>query len=128
MSEKTEALNLAERLLNEPNADPDDDLRVLSRQLLRKAELVDRLQKDLGERCDGTLDMIHANRDSILAMHENAIRRIRGCLKRIEADKTGMRFPTEHQCDLIGKIIDALNVFHPMYGESWPGWPQGSEP
>jgi hypothetical protein len=35
MTEKEQAIKLAERLLDEPNADPDDDLRVLSRQLLR---------------------------------------------------------------------------------------------
>jgi hypothetical protein len=34
-SEKQRAIALADRLLDEPNADPDDDLRVLSRQLLR---------------------------------------------------------------------------------------------
>lgn len=40
-SEREEALLLARRLLNEPNADPDDDLRVLSRQLLRHQERLD---------------------------------------------------------------------------------------
>lgn len=38
MSEKEEAIALANRLMDEPNADPDDDLRVLSRQLLRAHE------------------------------------------------------------------------------------------
>lgn len=33
--ELTNALVLADKLLDAPNADPDDDLRVLSRQLLR---------------------------------------------------------------------------------------------
>ncbi len=39
MSEREEACLLAERLLNEPGADPDDDLRTLARQLLRGKEL-----------------------------------------------------------------------------------------
>lgn len=33
-----DALRLADRLLDEPNADPDDDLRMLSRQLTRQFE------------------------------------------------------------------------------------------
>lgn len=38
MSELDEALALADRLLDEPMADPDDDLRMLSRQLRRQYE------------------------------------------------------------------------------------------
>lgn len=38
IDERVSARLLAERLLDEPNADPDDDLRVLSRQLLRRSE------------------------------------------------------------------------------------------
>lgn len=38
MSEREEALALANRLLDVPNADPDDDLRVLSRALVRSEE------------------------------------------------------------------------------------------
>jgi hypothetical protein len=37
-NERTHAIALANRLLDEPNCDPDDDLRVLSRQLLRAVE------------------------------------------------------------------------------------------
>lgn len=36
--ERREAIALASKLLDEPNCDPDDDLRVLSRQLLRVIE------------------------------------------------------------------------------------------
>lgn len=36
--ETPRALLLAERLLDEPNVDPDDDLRVLSRQLIRQTD------------------------------------------------------------------------------------------
>ena len=38
MSEWDDALALADRLLDEPNADPDDDLRMLARHLLRSEE------------------------------------------------------------------------------------------
>jgi hypothetical protein len=37
-SEFDDAIKLAQRLLDEPNCDPDDDLRLLSRQLLRLHE------------------------------------------------------------------------------------------
>lgn len=38
LTEYGEAIALAERLLDEPNADPDDDLHVLSRQFIRATE------------------------------------------------------------------------------------------
>jgi len=38
MDERAQAITLAHRLLDEPNCDPDDDLRVLARQLLRARE------------------------------------------------------------------------------------------
>lgn len=38
--ERAEAMVLANRLLDQPWADPDDDLRVLARQLLRREERV----------------------------------------------------------------------------------------
>lgn len=40
MTEQQAAIDLANRLLDEPNSDPDDDLRTLSRQLLRRTEQV----------------------------------------------------------------------------------------
>ncbi len=45
--ELDDALNLANRLLEEPNADPDDDLRVLSRHLTRQFESHERYKKAL---------------------------------------------------------------------------------
>jgi hypothetical protein len=36
--EKADAIRLAERILDRVNADPDDDLAMLSRQLLRALE------------------------------------------------------------------------------------------
>jgi hypothetical protein len=38
LSEKGEAIILANKILDRPYADPDDDLAVLSRQLLRALE------------------------------------------------------------------------------------------
>jgi hypothetical protein len=47
MSELHDALQLAERLLDEPNMDPDDDLRTLSRHLTREFDLHERYKKAL---------------------------------------------------------------------------------
>lgn len=117
MSEREEAYRLADRLLDEPNADPDDDLRVLARQLLRHKEAVEKLKADLVARYDPTADLIQANRDSILDMHKEAVRRVRRAL---ESNKPGRR-------DLALDVLDALGQFHPMHGESFPGWPVGSD-
>jgi hypothetical protein len=38
IDEMKEAVNLAEKILNRPSGDPDDDLAVLSRQFLRALE------------------------------------------------------------------------------------------
>ncbi len=47
MTEYEETVALANRLLDEPNEDPDDDLRTLSRQFLRQVEKVSALEKNL---------------------------------------------------------------------------------
>lgn len=46
-NELDDALRLAERLLDEPYADPDDDLRVLSRHLTRQFDCHERYKKAL---------------------------------------------------------------------------------
>ena len=46
--ELQQAIALANKLLDEPGCDPDDDLRVLSRQLLRKVEVLQRIEIALG--------------------------------------------------------------------------------
>lgn len=38
MDERAQAIALANQLLDKPNCDPDDDLRMLARQLLRATE------------------------------------------------------------------------------------------
>lgn len=64
-------------------------------------------------------DLIQANRDQILRMHEEAIRRIKKCLEPIKN--------TVGSAALALKVIEALNVFHPMHCESWCGWPEGTD-
>lgn len=49
VSEIQMAKNLANLLLDEPYADPDDDKRVLARQLLRRHEDLERLGRELAE-------------------------------------------------------------------------------
>lgn len=43
--ERVDAIALANKLLDEPWCDPDDDLRVLARQLLRAHEQIALLEK-----------------------------------------------------------------------------------
>ena len=45
--ELTEAIAIANRLLDEPFADPDDDARTVARQFLRGREAIERLQREL---------------------------------------------------------------------------------
>lgn len=45
-TELAEALALAHRILDRPSGDPDDDLAMLSRQLLRQTEAIERLQAE----------------------------------------------------------------------------------
>lgn len=117
VGELTRAVGLANRLLDEPNADPDDDLRLLSRQLLRRQEVVQRLQDTLAAQYDPTGDLIEANRDIILRKHEEAVSLLRKILDPI-------LIGSESQVRQAIKVLDALSIFHPMHGESWPGWPK----
>lgn len=114
MSERTDTLKLAHKILDRVNADPDDDLAMLSRQLLRGQEVIDKLKRDLEERMDPHLDLVHANRDTILRVHEEALRRIKQCLDR-----------KDYQT--IYTVLNAVNTFHPMHGESWSGFPKESD-
>ena len=124
MSEFEETVCLANKLLERPNADPDDDLAMLSRQFLRQVETVERLKADLVAQYDPHGDLVAANRDAILAKHEEAVRRLRRCLTEGLKDKSGMRFGLEAQCKFAVRVLDALNLFHPMHCESWGGWPE----
>ena len=118
MSERLDAIRLAKKLLDEPNADPDDDLRMLSRQFLRSVETIDKLKRDLEASYDPTVDLINANRDEILRMHEEAVRRVR---RGVESNVPGRGAQAL-------EVLDALGQFHPMHAESWTGWPEWSKP
>ena len=101
-----------------PYADPDDDLRLLARQLLRRRDVIDKLEKELVRRSDDTLDLINANRDIILRIHEEGLAKI---------SKLLIGGGNQHDAEKlvhIGKILHAISVFHPMHGESWIGWPE----
>ncbi len=109
-TEKQQAIALANRLLNEPNADPDDELRLLSRQFLRAREIIEKQEKALQAvdwNGQAELDLIHSNRDQMLKMHEEAVRRIRKSLVSVEIHDS--------------QTIDI------MHCESWFGWPKESK-
>ena len=116
MSERTYADRLAERLLNKPNNDndSDDELRLLARQLLRRGEVIKRLEKRLVEMSDGTDEVKRANRDSILRITEEGLMRVRRLLDSDDANAKRLAI----------KTIEAVNAFHSMHSESWGGWPE----
>lgn len=129
MSERELALNKAKFFMDQtdscPGIDPDDDLRLLSRQLLRGQETIEKLKSDLKVMDDPMGDLIQANRDQILKMHEEAIRRIK---KHLDiANEPSFRAP-DGNIQIALDIIEALNTFHPMHCESWQGWPKESDP
>lgn len=120
MSERTDADKLAKRLLEEPNADPDDDLRLLARQLLRRNETIDKLTGELQAMQDPTLDMIQANIEITLGKYRDAATLIVNVLV-----GGGCKNDAE-KLVYIGRVLFAVNTFHPMHGESWCGWPEKS--
>lgn len=48
MSELNDTITLAGKVLDRANADPDDDLAMLSRQFFRARAMIDRLREELG--------------------------------------------------------------------------------
>ena len=122
MSERTDADNIAEGLCNDPiPLNPylisRDVVLMLARQLLRRREIIERLENRLEESLDPTADLINANRDAILKIYEEGIRRI-GKL----VTHQGNRSDSEKMLS-IDKILHAVNTFHPMHGESF-SWPE----
>lgn len=113
ITERQEAILLANKILERPNADPDDDLALLSRQFLREVE------KSL-ESYDPMKDLIHSNRDEVLKKHEEAICLIRQCM---DVDYSSL-IVMENRCRRVISILNALSTFHPMHGESWKGFPK----
>lgn len=112
MSERREAIQLAKRILDDASLDPDSDESVLARQLLRRIEANETLHQLLRDaQSDPYLDLIHANRDEMLKMRDEAIIRVRKHLAMDDVDKAIA-------------VLDALSTFHPMHAESWKGWPE----
>ncbi len=129
MSEKEEAVKLANQLLDEPNVDPDDNLRVLSRQLLRARETVERQERALQAvdwNASNERDLIESNRDQILEVHREAVQRVARLLE--QSTKSVSWNETTRLICVALLVLDRLNQFHPMHCESWAGWPEGSEP
>lgn len=50
--ERADAIVLAHKLLDEPYCDPDDDLRMLSRQLLRREEYISAMAATTSAYCE----------------------------------------------------------------------------
>jgi hypothetical protein len=50
--ERADAIRLANKLLDDPHCDPDDDLRMLSRQLLRREEFVASIAAAMSVYCE----------------------------------------------------------------------------
>jgi hypothetical protein len=98
----------------------------VGRKITTLEKAVADLKKDLEASLDPMGDLIQANRDQILKMHEEAIQRVRKCLETGVKDLSGFRYGVEKQCKLALKVLDALSLFHPMHTESWQGWPEGS--
>jgi hypothetical protein len=80
----------------------------------------------LREEHDPYADLIAANRDELLRMHQEAARRVGACLCRA-TDDSG-QLSVWHHIEVAQAVLDALNTFHPMHAENWCGWPEGSEP
>lgn len=132
LSEREQALALAKKLMDDtdshPGIDPDDDLRLLSRQLLRGQEIIDQMHKNLQEvDWNGMAEraLINANRDQIFEKHKEAIRRVSNLLDRVGGLTT--EAATKHLVGTARLVIRSLNLFHPMHTESWCGWPKESD-
>ncbi len=101
------------------------DIEILAREFLRQRERNIKLATALAEATNPGLDLIHANRDAILQMHEEAIRRIRALVEPCQTGGATVALGAMG-CLLVWRILEALNQFHPMHG--WVGWPEGTEP
>jgi DnaJ-domain-containing protein 1 len=117
--EQRNAVKVASQIINRPSTNPGDDLALLAQKVVKQDEAIERLEAALVASQDPTRDLITANRDTILEMHEEAVRRIQKALKQ------GAVIGTMNSCVLILMILAALGRFHPM-DESWDGWPEGS--
>ena len=63
MDERENAIKVAHAVLDQPWRDPDDDISVLARQLLRANEAVDALNAKLSDLYEGRSVIIPSSRD-----------------------------------------------------------------
>jgi len=75
--ERSQAIALANRLLDEPNCDPDDDLRTLSRWLIRRDEGAEYQKKRADKAClalmmirEGAADHQRFAAETLTALHD----------------------------------------------------------
>ncbi len=125
MSEKEEAYKLADRLLDVPNADPDDELRVLSRQLLRHKEWLEKMHEQLQAvdwNAAGTRDLVNANRDAVVEKLAEGLHRVKKEMDKPREGRLAAAMTDAIFC--IVAIVDAALSFHPMHADSWCGWPK----
>lgn len=79
--------------------------KIFAAELIKSQEIIEKLK------CGDQMgDLIQANRDQILKIKEEGLRRIEKALKENDAVKAL-------------KIIEVINFFHPMHEDSWKGWP-----
>jgi hypothetical protein len=109
MSERSQAENIAHEIIANHHQHSDED-RLLARELLRRGDVIKRLQNRIEDR-----DLVEANRDAILRVHEEGLRRIRKAVNSF--------FASDAAISHVDAICRAVAVFHPMYGETWGGWP-----
>jgi hypothetical protein len=106
-----------------------DDRNICESQMWEAANELERMQAVIDKQeseikshyqneCDPYADLIEANRDAMLKIHEEAVKRIGKVLigggDRHDAEKL----------IYIGKVLHALSVFHQMHCETWKGWPE----
>ncbi len=128
--EQRNALRVAKQVLDQPAANPTDDLALLAQKVAKQDEAIAKLERALVAQQDPHRDLVNANRDTILAMHEEAIRRLRRCLRRgLGFDSGvpgGLMGGLEVQLKTMIEVFDALDQFHPMH-EDWVGFPKESD-
>lgn len=101
------------------------------RMAVAQASAIYQPTKCLGkpEDYDPMADLIAANRDEILRKHQDAIRLIRTAIEPIATcDGAADQRLTFNRANYALAVLDALNTFHPMHGESWCGWPSDAAP
>lgn len=104
--ERSQALALANRLLDEPNCDPDDDLRVLSRWLTRRHETAENHRQTL----IGISQMDPATEaDRMLLWAKDALS---GYVETNEVSMKKMQDERNEMRALLLKAVEIIRVWH----------------